>query len=355
MKDGANAGLIRMMATVILMLLGCTPAHAQSDPVHWMDCSIGTYPLIYQSTPVFQGRQSDWEKYEVEFKAYVQAIGHEARLDTSDPLCYGHSEIKAESERFRRETMAGASAGHRYVMVNWWPGKQPPQGLVEERFDPMGKSASLAIDRGNGSRYGWAVDYDDFAGSDARALEECRKYGGPCQIVLRVQGGCGAYVAQQSGGDVYGWGSAGTRDAAEARAMHEATIRGGTNLMTRVWGCNSRPAAAVPPAPALTDGPNVTPAAESPSPGTVPVPDPSQSKADELYRDTLSRDDDAAARNAAAQKVYQDEMERFRAAQQKFEQDKAAHAAEVEKARQAQEAYQRELEAYHQSIAKKKP
>lgn len=184
MANGPYATLVRILAAALLMLLGSAQVHAQSDPLRWMSCSIGRYPLIYQSEPVFQGRQSDWDRYEVEFKAYVQAI-HQARLDISDPLCYGHSEIKAESEQFRRETMAGASAGIRYVMVDWRPGKLAPQALLDERLDPQGKYASLAIDRAKGDRYGWAVDYEDFATSDARALAECQKNGGNCSIVLR--------------------------------------------------------------------------------------------------------------------------------------------------------------------------
>lgn len=98
--------------------------------------------------------------------------------------------------------------------------------------------AALAIDQLAGERYGWAVEYETQSGADKRALSECEKNGGDCHIVLRFRGGCGAYVVERGNNSLYGWGTAGTRAAAEARAMQEARAVGGNDLVVRVWGCN---------------------------------------------------------------------------------------------------------------------
>lgn len=122
--------------------------------------------------------------------------------------------------------------------------------------------------------------------------------------------------------------------------------------MTRVWGCNSRHGRASWH-PRDLSGPFTRPQRYS-GPNVDPNANSSEARTTELYRDTMARDDDVAARNAAAQKAYQEEMSRYRAAQDKFEQDRAAQAVAVEKARQAQDAYQREMEAYRQATAKRK-
>lgn len=103
------------------------------------------------------------------------------------------------------------------------------------------RHAALAIDRNDGERWGWAVDYPDPGAAEQRALDECRRNGGQCHIVLRFTGGCGVYVVERGNGSLYGWGTAASRAAAEARARQEAWDRGGRDLMVRVWGCNSTP------------------------------------------------------------------------------------------------------------------
>lgn len=96
------------------------------------------------------------------------------------------------------------------------------------------RHGSLAIDENNGNRYGWAIDYEMQSEADARALRECAQ---GCRTVLRFVGGCGAYVVERGNGTLYGWGTAPTRGAAETRAREEARIRGGRDLILRVWGC----------------------------------------------------------------------------------------------------------------------
>lgn len=98
--------------------------------------------------------------------------------------------------------------------------------------------ASLAIDQNAGERYGWAVEYETRAEADKRALSECEKNGSECHIVLRFNGGCGAYVVERGNNSLYGWGTGNTEAIAKSRAMEEARIRGGKDLVVRVWGCN---------------------------------------------------------------------------------------------------------------------
>jgi hypothetical protein len=102
-----------------------------------------------------------------------------------------------------------------------------------------GTHAALAIDRKDGSLYGWAVDFDSAGAAEQRAKDECLQRGGTCHIVLRFKGGCGAYAVERGNNSLYGWGTADSRSAAEARALQEARERGGTDLVIRVWGCNS--------------------------------------------------------------------------------------------------------------------
>lgn len=100
------------------------------------------------------------------------------------------------------------------------------------------QNAALAIDQNNGDRYGWAVDYENQTDADKRALTECERNGGNCNIVLRFTGGCGVYVVERGSSSLYGWGTANTKSEAEVRARKEATVIGGKDLIVRVWGCN---------------------------------------------------------------------------------------------------------------------
>ncbi|MFY0673420.1 MAG: DUF4189 domain-containing protein [Bacteroidia bacterium] len=111
-------------------------------------------------------------------------------------------------------------------------------GLTSSNTLPTGDYGSLAIDARNGNAYGWAVNYNSWSESDARALEECRKYGGNCHVVLNFKGGCGAYVVEKGNPYLYGWGVGKSREQAEQIAMDEARAQGGKDLVVRVWGCN---------------------------------------------------------------------------------------------------------------------
>ncbi len=106
-------------------------------------------------------------------------------------------------------------------------------GAVEAQY------ASLAIDQKAGDQYGWTINYETQAEADEWAMKECEEGGSDnCYIVLRFEGGCGAYVVERGNNSLYGWGTADTRSAAVNRAKSEARAIGGTNLVVRVWGCN---------------------------------------------------------------------------------------------------------------------
>lgn len=117
-----------------------------------------------------------------------------------------------------------------------------------------GDIASLAIDRKDGDLYGWAINYKSQSEADERARQECAKNGGDCHVVLRFQGGCGAYVVERGNSSLYGWGTADTRATAESRALEEARARGGKDLVVRVWGCNDGSLINVEEVPATEKG-----------------------------------------------------------------------------------------------------
>ena len=207
------------------------------------------------------------------------------------------------------------------------------QEPLEQVFDAAAGSASLAIDRRQGQRYGWAIDYPNWSESDARALAECQKNGGGrCQVVLRFTGGCGAYAADQArGSSVYGWGLGTSRQAAENRAWDEARQRGATNLVTRVWGCNSERAAAA--------APRVSGASALPGKG-------------KLSDDVIRRNAEAAAAHRAQVEAYERQLKENQA---KIEQAVAArkaqdeaHRRELERAAAAKAEYERQRQAYRE-------
>lgn len=106
-----------------------------------------------------------------------------------------------------------------------------------------GRYGALAIDKSNGSYYGWAVDYETQSEADKRALKECADRGGNCSIVLRFGDGlCAEYRTTVSdAGTAYGWGVATTRDEASRIAVSEFLKRSnGKPCSVFVYGCNSK-------------------------------------------------------------------------------------------------------------------
>ena len=97
-------------------------------------------------------------------------------------------------------------------------------------------AGALAIDERQGSRYGWAVDYETPAAARAAALGEC---GPGCSVVLTFNR-CGAYAADQDADSTaVGWAeSYDSADGARDAALAECRSRGGSGCIVRAWGCN---------------------------------------------------------------------------------------------------------------------
>lgn len=104
------------------------------------------------------------------------------------------------------------------------------------------KYGALAIDRSNGFYYGWSNDYSNLAEAESRSLEECKKKGGNCIVVLSFSGNaCAVYRTINSNvGNAYGWGVASTKDEADKIATAECLKRSnGMPASNFVWSCNS--------------------------------------------------------------------------------------------------------------------
>ena len=70
------------------------------------------------------------------------------------------------------------------------------------------------------------------------ALREC---GHDCQIVVRIESGCGAYAADQThGSTIFGYAFAKTGEGAQRRAMGFCREYGGRRCQVRPSACISR-------------------------------------------------------------------------------------------------------------------
>ena len=107
-------------------------------------------------------------------------------------------------------------------------------------------AGALAIDQGDGSAYGWAVDHETQAEADARALREC---GQGCGIVGRFNDSCMAHAADQApGSTAYGYAHALTAHEARTSALQFCSHYGGTDsqCVIRIWGCDTEDPAETP-------------------------------------------------------------------------------------------------------------
>ena len=104
------------------------------------------------------------------------------------------------------------------------------------------KYTALAVDRSNGFYYGFSFDYPSLSEAETKALDECRKKGGDCQVVASASGnGCIAYRTVDAGeGTAYGWGIAADRESADAIAREECLKRSNGKIPANfAWACNS--------------------------------------------------------------------------------------------------------------------
>lgn len=106
-----------------------------------------------------------------------------------------------------------------------------------------GKYGALAVDRSQGYVFAWAYDHPSRQAANDYATAECAKLNGNCTVVVEFAGeGCAAYnTISESDGSAYGWGTAPTREAAQARSLQEcnAFAEGKASCNNFVWACNS--------------------------------------------------------------------------------------------------------------------
>ncbi len=103
----------------------------------------------------------------------------------------------------------------------------PPNEAASIKDQAGTKYGVLAIDRGNGLFYGWAIDCPTLAEAEKKAIEECIEKGGKCTVVLSFSGTCCAAYRFITGnvGMGYGWGIALTTEEADAMAKKECAER----------------------------------------------------------------------------------------------------------------------------------
>ena len=99
-------------------------------------------------------------------------------------------------------------------------------------------AGALAIDSPQGEAWGWGAGYATVAEAEREALARC---GEECRIVVRFEGGCAAYAADQTPGSTvvvpaHGFDSG--FDATEA-ALDQCARRGGEDCLVRVWACDN--------------------------------------------------------------------------------------------------------------------
>lgn len=115
-------------------------------------------------------------------------------------------------------------------------------GMLLFAGSPAMAAGSLAIDTLQGEKYGFSFNHPSVDQADQRSLREC---GADCSVVLRFNGECGAYAADQTkGSNAYGWGTGSTSSSVQARAMSECRAKGGSSCKVRAWGCDAKVASA---------------------------------------------------------------------------------------------------------------
>jgi len=106
------------------------------------------------------------------------------------------------------------------------------------------KYGALAVDRKQGFVFAWAYDQPSRTEASQFALDECSKRNGQCSVVVEFAGeGCASYhTISPEDGSAYGWGTATTQLAAEARSQQEcnASADGKASCSNHVWACNSK-------------------------------------------------------------------------------------------------------------------
>ena len=109
-------------------------------------------------------------------------------------------------------------------------------GLSIEGIASADNFGSIAYDRKTNA-YGVAWDMPTQAAANQRALNDCAKNGRSCAVVVKFANQCAAYAIGQ--GDVWGFGTGGSRDVAE-RAANYYCSQNGKGCQVKVWGCTTQ-------------------------------------------------------------------------------------------------------------------
>ena len=84
---------------------------------------------------------------------------------------------------------------------------------------------------------GWAYEKADKASAANLAMQYCVKQGGAkCQVITTFYRTCGSVA---SDGNVYGWGTAGSKQGAQERALAECAKSGGKDCTVEAWTCSA--------------------------------------------------------------------------------------------------------------------
>lgn len=87
-------------------------------------------------------------------------------------------------------------------------------------------------------RAGWAYRQPDRGTAENTALRYCRQEGGrDCRVITSFSNGlCGSVAAD---GNLWGWGTAGSPNAAQQRSLRECANQGGRNCTVEAWVCSA--------------------------------------------------------------------------------------------------------------------
>ncbi|MDE2889276.1 MAG: DUF4189 domain-containing protein [Gemmatimonadota bacterium] len=122
--------------------------------------------------------------------------------------------------------------------LHWAGGIRTAQGESEAEPEQPPLWGALAIETGQGTAWGWAIDAPSLQEAERHALAQC---GGNCGVVMRFNGQCAAMAAGKDGDAiVFGWAKDPYEHRARNMAVNACAEKGGSLCMVQVAGCTSR-------------------------------------------------------------------------------------------------------------------
>jgi len=112
----------------------------------------------------------------------------------------------------------------------------------DQNVDGWGAIAFSRADK----RSGWAYEQVDEPTAKRLALRYCVKQGGSkCEVVTSFYRTCGSLAAD---GEVIGWATSGTKEAAQQQSLIQCAKYGGKRCAVEAWACSApKPTSAVSP------------------------------------------------------------------------------------------------------------